>query len=287
MLGFVSDKRSCVSLRRLGDFHTFSLSRWTLHPASRSVRTRCSRLEFGHFLTSPLSGSVGCFCLESAELAEKPNQKTIRFFTVLQARHRSACVFLGGVFSFRGPSARCSVFWCNIVAFILRVPFASLATLFFWTEHAFLAFFRGLGTCNFVKHDDWDWSDPRTLLGVPSQPLSGGRPLLAVSKSSRGWPACMSSSHTREARMWSPTAWAQGTRAVVRASVFLCRVLTEARVAPAVHLRGPAPLAASPKQPVGEVWQGTLQISLCPGDVESRHPCPQVDAVTDGHIGTC
>ena len=33
--------------------------------------------------------------------------------------------------------------------------------------------------------DDWGWSDPGTLLGVPSPPLSEGRPLLAVSGSSR------------------------------------------------------------------------------------------------------
>ena len=50
---------------------------------------------------------------------------------------------------------------------------------------------------------------------------------------------------------WSSTAGAQGTVAVCRASVFLSGVLTEAGVKPAVHLRGPAPLAASPTQPVG------------------------------------
>ena len=64
-------------------------------------------------------------------------------------------------------------------------------------------------------HDDWGWSDPGTLLGVPSLPLSEGHPPLAVSGSSRGWPACVSSSHTREARMWSAIAGAQGTTAAV------------------------------------------------------------------------
>ena len=34
--------------------------------------------------------------------------------------------------------------------------------------------------------DDWCWSDPGNLLGVPSTPLSEGRPLLAVNGSSRG-----------------------------------------------------------------------------------------------------
>ena len=58
-----------------------------------------------------------------------------------------------------------------------------------------------------MKHDDWDWSDPRTLLGVPSPPLSGSRPLLAVSGSSRGWPARVSSSHTWETRIeWTQTS---------------------------------------------------------------------------------
>ena len=66
--------------------------------------------------------------------------------------------------------------------------------------------------------DDWGWSDPGTLLGVPSPPLSEGRPLLAVSGSSRGWPARVSSSHTWEARMWSAIAGAQGTGACSRLS---------------------------------------------------------------------
>ena len=53
--------------------------------------------------------------------------------------------------------------------------------------------------------------------------------------------------------MWSAIVGVEGTGAV-RASVFLSRVLTEAGVTPAVHLRGPAPLAASPAQPVSEFW---------------------------------
>ena len=56
------------------------------------------------------------------------------------------------------------------------------------------------------------------LLGVPSPPLSGGRPLLAVSGSSRGWPARVSSSHTWEARKWSAIAGAQGTGVCSRLS---------------------------------------------------------------------
>ena len=60
--------------------------------------------------------------------------------------------------------------------------------------------------------DDWDWSDPGTLLGVPSPPLSEGRPLLAVSGSSRGWPARVSLSHTWEARMWSAISGGASSR---------------------------------------------------------------------------
>ena len=52
--------------------------------------------------------------------------------------------------------------------------------------------------------------------------------------------------------MWPATAGHRGPGQSVRASVLLSRVLTEAGVTPAVHLRGPAPLAASPTQPVRE-----------------------------------
>ena len=48
---------------------------------------------------------------------------------------------------------------------------------------------------------------------------------------------------------------------LVRASVDLSRVLTEAGVSPAVHLRGPAPLAASPTQPVSEFVLSELAVS--------------------------
>ena len=48
----------------------------------------------------------------------------------------------------------------------------------------------------------------------------------------------------------------------VRASVLLSRVLTEAGVTPAVHLRGPAPLATSPAQPVSESVLAGLTVSI-------------------------
>ena len=101
-----------------------------------------------------------------------------------------------------------------------------------------------------MKHDDWDWSDPRTLLGVPSLPLSGGRCWPSASLLVGGQLAVVN--HTWEARMWSATAGVQGTGA--GCSRLSPPVLTEAGVTPAVHLRGPAPPAASPTQPVGEVW---------------------------------
>ena len=164
------------------------------------------------------------------------------------------CVFL--VFSFRGPSARYSVFWCRIVAFILRVPSRPLLILSRFSE---------LGTCNFVKHDEWDWSDPKTLLGVLSPPLSGGRPLLAVNRSSRGWPACCRQATPGKLGCGLPLRGHSGPGQSVRASVLLSRVLTEAGVTPAKNLRGPAPLAASPTQPVSEVWQGTCRTRCVQG----------------------
>ena len=60
----------------------------------------------------------------------------------------------------------------------------------------------------------------------------------------------------------------------VRASVLLSRVLTEAGVTPAVHLRGPAPLAASPAQPVSESVLAGLSVSIWAWG--ARHPRPYV-----------
>ena len=48
----------------------------------------------------------------------------------------------------------------------------------------------------------------------------------------------------------------------VRASVLLSRVLTEAGVTPAVHLRGPAPLAASPMPPVSESGKVLAELAV-------------------------
>ena len=70
--------------------------------------------------------------------AERQNEKASVFLPFGTIR---VCFFF--VFSFRGPSARYSVFWCKIVAFILRVP--SRPLLHCWAEHAFFAFFRGWG----------------------------------------------------------------------------------------------------------------------------------------------
>ena len=105
---------------------------------------------------------------ESAEpaerSAEKPSANVLFFRCAGVLRVLRVLSFL--VFSFRGPSARYSASCCKIVVFILCVP-----CYLFWLN-------MELETCNFVKHDDWDWSDPRTL-GVASPPLSGSRPLLA------------------------------------------------------------------------------------------------------------
>ena len=73
----------------------------------------------------------------------------------------------------------------------------------------------------------------------------------------------------------------------VRASVLLSRVLTEAFVTPAVHLRGPAPLAASPMPPVSESGK-CLQNSSVHRGVGSRHRRPYiVDGVRMDTLGHC
>ena len=55
-----------------------------------------------------------------------------------------------------------------------------------------------------------------TGAGQTPGPFLASRTLLAVSGSSGGWPARVSSSHTWEARMWSAIAGAQGTGACSR-----------------------------------------------------------------------
>ena len=96
--------------------------------------------------------------------------ETIRERSVFFLCGGVACVEFFGVF-LRGPPARCSVFLLQNRCFYPVRPLPP----FFCAEHAFLALFSEPGTCNCVKHDDWDWSDPRTLLGVPSPPLSRSR----------------------------------------------------------------------------------------------------------------
>ena len=76
----------------------------------------------------------------------------------------------------------------------------------------FLAFFSGLGACNLLKHDDWDWSDPWALLSVLSPP-SFGEPPTAARQRVFSWVASfLSSSHTWETRMWSAVAGGAGDR---------------------------------------------------------------------------
>ena len=59
----------------------------------------------------------------------------------------------------------------------------------------------------------------------------------------------------------------------VRASVLLSQDLTEARVTPAVHLRGPAPFAASPTQPAGESGEVLAELAVSRGRGEQT-PIP-------------
>ena len=118
-------------------------------------------------------------------------------------------------------------------------------------------------------HDDWGWSDPGTLHGVPSLPLSWGRPLLAVSGSSRGWPACCRQVTPGKPGCGLPLRGHRGP-GPVRASVLLSRVLVGA----AVHLRGPAPSAARPtRNPKASLVSACRTRSVRLG-VGSRHPRP-------------
>ena len=74
--------------------------------------------------------------------------------------------------------------------------------------------------------------------------------------------------------MWSAIAGAHGDRGSPFApQSFLSWVLTEAGVTPAVHLRGPAPLAASPTQSVRESGEVLAELGES-RDVGRRHPCP-------------
>ena len=73
--------------------------------------------------------------------------------------------------------------------------------------------------------------------------------------------------------MWSATAGHRGPGQSVRASVLLSLVLTEAGVTPAVHLRGPAPSAASPTQPVHESGKVLAELAVSRGRGEQT-PMP-------------
>ena len=157
----------------------------------------------------------------------KAKSKKQFVFAVLHTRHHPRVCFFFGGFSFRGPSARCSVFWCKIVAFMLRVP--SRPLLPFCAEHAFLAFFRA---------GDLQFFEARRLGLVRLQGLSGSHRLLAVSRSSRGWPACCRQVTPGKLGCGLPLRGHRGPGQSIRASALLSRVLTEAGVTPAVHLRG-------------------------------------------------
>ena len=65
----------------------------------------------------------------------------------------------------------------------------------------------------------------------------------------------------------------RGPEQSVRASVLLSRILAEAEVTPAVRLRGPAPLAASPTQPVGESGKVLAELAVSRGRGEQT-PMP-------------
>ena len=125
---FVCCSLSCQALFRV-------MSDW-LHPLS--VVFGCDVNAKVFVLSELFSANLK---LSRPRPAERQNEKASVFLPFGTRGTSRVCFFL--VFSFRGPSARYSVFWCKIVAFIVRVP--SRPLLHFWAEHAFLAFFSGWG----------------------------------------------------------------------------------------------------------------------------------------------
>ena len=149
--------------------------------------------------------------VESAELAEKPNQKQFVFDCFCTRGTIRVCFFR--CFPSAGHLRAALFFLVQNRCFYPKRPFASLATFLDWT--CTFCPFPELGTCIFVNHDDWDWSDPRTLLGVPSPPSLSGGPPAAGRQQVFSWVASvLSSSHTCEAWTWSAIAGAKGAVAV-------------------------------------------------------------------------
>ena len=123
--------------------------------------------------------------------------------------------------------------------------------------------------------DDWGWSNPRDPSWCPRHPLF--RRAARCSPSAGllvGGPARVSSSHTWEARMWFAIAGAQGTGACSRLSPS-CPGSSRRQGSHLPYTSvGPAPLAASPAQPVSESVLAGLTVSNWAW--EARHPRPYI-----------
>ena len=125
---------------------------------------------------------------------------------------------------------------------------------------------------------------PRDPSWCPATPSFGGPPA-AGRQRVFSWVASSQCRHVTPGKPGCglPKRWHRGL-GPVRASVSLSRVLTEAGVTPAVHLRGPAPLAASPTHPVSESGK-YLQNSLCPAGRGEQTPTPVRFALWWTHWG--
>ena len=189
-------------------------------------------------------------------------RKSIRFLPFGTRGSIRVCFFF--VFSFRGPSARCS-FFLGAKSLLLSCASLRVPCYLFWAEHVFLAFFFGAGDLQFCEARRLGLVRP---LG-PSWCLvtrSFGEPPTAGRQRVFSWGASLlSSSHTWETRCGLPLRGRRGRGQSVRASVLLSRVLTEAGVTPAVHLRGPAPSAANPTQPVRESGKVLAELAVSRG----------------------
>ena len=130
---------------------------------------------------------------------------------------------------------------------------------------------------------DSRWSDPGTLLGVPSPPRGAARCWPSAGLLVGGQLTCR---HVTPGKPGCglPLRGHRGLGQSVCASVLLSRVLTEAGVTPAVHLRGPAPLATSPTHPVSESVK-YLQNLLCPAGRGEQTPTPVKFALWWTHWG--
>ena len=137
--------------------------------------------------------------LESAELAEKPNQKTIRLLPFCTSGTIRLC-FCFLVFSFRG--AICALLFFGAKSLLLSCASLRVTCYHFGLNMHFLLFFRA-GDLQFCEARRLGLVRPQDPSWCPVTP-SFGEPPTAGRQRVFSWVAnLLSSSHTWETRMWS------------------------------------------------------------------------------------